>query len=240
MCVDPMCSLSRRRVLFAGLASATVAAFSLHDARADQSSAGPGPNAIAPAEALSRLLQGNNRYVANAPSNKDYSAGRAARSAAQYPIAAIVGCADSRVSPELTFDQGPGDLFVVRVAGNFVNDDGLASLEYGVKFLGVPLIMVLGHTSCGAVSAVVKAIREHAVLPGHLPELVQAIRPAVEIARAHGHGDLVADTTIENVRLNANRLRVSRPLIGEYVRAGKVQVVGAIYDLASGKVEVVD
>ena len=240
MCVDPMCSPSRRRVLFAGLASATLAAFSLHDARADESSAGLGPNALAPAEALSRLLQGNNRYVANAPSNKDYSAGRAARVTAQYPIAAVVGCADSRVSPELAFDQGPGDLFVVRVAGNFVNDDGLASLEYGVKFLGVPLIMVLGHTGCGAVSATVKAIREHVVLPGHLPELVQAIRPAVEIARAHGHGDLVADTTIENVRLNANRLRVSKPLIGEYVRAGKVQVVGAIYDLASGKVGVVD
>jgi len=240
MCVDPMCSLSRRRVLFAGFASATVAAFSPHDARADQSSAGLGPNAIAPSEALSRLLQGNNRYVANAPSNKDYSAGRAARVTAQYPIAAILGCADSRVSPELAFDQGPGDLFVVRVAGNFVNDDGLASLEYGVKFLGVPLIMVLGHTGCGAVSATVKAIREHVVLPGHLPELVQAIRPALEIARAHGHGDLVADTTIENVRLNANRLRVSKPLIGEYVRAGKVQVVGAIYDLASGKVGFVD
>ena len=240
MCVDLMCSLSRRRVLLAGLASAAVASFSLHDARADQSSAGPGPNAIAPAEALSRLLQGNNRYVTNAPSNKDYSAGRATRATAQYPIAAIVGCADSRVSPELAFDQGPGDLFVVRVAGNFVNDDGLASLEYGVKFLGVPLIMVLGHTNCGAVSAAVKAIQEHAVLPGHLPELVQAIRPAIDIARAHGHGDLLADTTIENVRLNANRLRVSKPLIGEYVRAGKVQVVGAIYDLASGKVELVD
>ena len=140
----------------------------------------------------------------------------------------------------MAFDQGPGDLFVVRVAGNFINDDGLASLEYGVKFLGVPLIVVLGHTHCGAVSAAVKAIREHAVLPGHLPELVRAIRPAVEIARTHPHGDLVADATIENVRLNANRLRVSKPLIGEYVRAGRVQVVGAIYDLASGKVRVVD
>jgi carbonic anhydrase len=240
MCVDSMCSLSRRRALFAGVASATLAAFSLHDARADQPLTGPGPNAIAPSDALARLLQGNNRYAANTPANKDFSAGRAARVTAQYPIAAIVGCADSRVSPELAFDQGPGDLFVVRVAGNFVNDDGLASLEYGVKFLGVPLIVVLGHTHCGAVSAAVKAIRDHAVLPGHLPELVRAIRPAVEIALTHGHGDLVADATIENVRLNANRLRVSKPLIGEYVRAGRVQVVGAIYDLASGKVRMVD
>jgi len=240
MCVHSICSLPRRRALLAGVASVTVAAFSLHDARADQPSTGPAPNAIAPGDALARLLQGNNRYVANAPANKDYSAGRAARLTAQYPIAAIVGCSDSRVSPELAFDQGPGDLFVVRVAGNFVNDDGLASLEYGVKFLGVPLIVVFGHTHCGAVTATVKVVREHAVLPGHLPELVRAIRPAVEIARTHGHGDLVADVTVENVRLNANRLRVSKPLIGEYVRTGKVQVVGAIYDLASGKVRVVD
>jgi carbonic anhydrase len=240
MCVHSMCSLSRRRVLFAAAASATLAAFPLHDARAGEHATGPGPNAIAPSDALARLMRGNERYAANTPENKDYSAGRAARTTAQYPIAAIVGCADSRVSPELAFDQGPGDLFVVRVAGNFVNDDGLASLEYGVKFLGVPLIVVLGHTNCGAVSAVVKAIREHAVLPGHLPELVTAIRPAVEIAKTHGHGDLVADATIENVRLNANRLRVSKPLIGEYVKAGKVQVVGAIYDLATGKIRMIN
>jgi carbonic anhydrase len=235
-----MCSLSRRRALVAGLASATLAAVSLRDVFADQASTGPAPNAIAPADALARLLQGNARYAANAPVNKDYSAGRAVRVTAQYPIAAIVGCADSRVAPELAFDQGPGDLFVVRVAGNFVNDDGLASLEYGVKFLGVPLIVVLGHTHCGAVSAVVKAIEDGVSLPGHLPELVRAIRPAVEIARSHGHGNLIEDATIENVRLNANRLMVSKPLIGEYVKAGKVRVVGAIYDLASGTVGVVD
>lgn len=240
MCIHSMCSLSRRRALFAGVASVALAAFSLPDARAEQPSTGPAPNAIPPADALARLLQGNIRYAANTPENKDYSAGRAARAVAQYPIAAIVGCADSRVSPELAFDQGPGDLFVVRVAGNFVNEDGLASLEYGVKFLGVPLIIVLGHTDCGAVTAAVKAIRDHAVLPGHLPELVTALRPAVEIARAHGHGDLVMDTTIENVRLNARRLKVAKPLIAEYVSAGKVQVVGAIYDLASGKVRVID
>jgi carbonic anhydrase len=240
MCVHSRFSLSRRRALLAGMACATLATFSAHDARADQPSTGPGPNAISGADALARLLQGNTRYAANMPENKDFSAGRAARVTAQYPIAAIVGCSDSRVSPELAFDQGPGDLFVVRVAGNFVNADGLASLEYAVKFLGVPLIVVLGHTNCGAVTAALKAIHEHAVLPGHLPELVTAIRPAVEIAGTQGHGDLVETVTIENVRLNANRLRVSKPLIGEYVRAGKVQVAGAIYDLASGKVRMVD
>ena len=127
-------------------------------------------------------MQGNARYTANSPSNKDFSAGRVARVEAQYPIAAIVGCADSRVAPELAFDQGPGDLFVVRVAGNFVNDDMLASLEYGVEFLGVPLIMVLGHTNCGAITATVKVIQEGARLPGHLPDLLRSLKPAVQMA----------------------------------------------------------
>src|SRR3712207_3984048 len=108
------------------------------------------------------------------------SAGRVARAAVQYPFAAILSCADSRVSPELAFDQGPGELFVVRLAGNFVNDDGLASLEYGTRFLGVPLVMILGHSNCGAVSATIKVLQEGAALPGHLPELVNSIKPAVE------------------------------------------------------------
>jgi carbonic anhydrase len=240
MCVHSLCSLSRRRVVVAGLASATLTAFPLHQALAAQPAAGRQPNAIAPADALARLLQGNDRYAANKPANKDFSAGRAARVGAQYPIAAILGCADSRVSPELAFDQGPGELFVVRVAGNFVNDDGLASLEYGVKYLGVPLIVVLGHTHCGAVTASIRAIEAHTSLPGHLPDLVQAIAPAVEIARARGSGDVLAAATVENVKLNANRLRVSQPLIGDYVKDGRVRVVGAIYDLASGKVRIVD
>lgn len=240
MCVHSLCSLSRRRVFVAGLASATLAAFPLHRAFADQAATGHPPNAIAPSDALARLLQGNDRYAANKPANKDFSAGRAARVGAQYPIAAVLGCADSRVSPELAFDQGPGDLFVVRVAGNFVNNEGLASLEYGVKYLGVPLIVVLGHTHCGAVSASIKAIEAHTSLPGHLPELVQAIAPAVEIARARGSNDVLAAATTENVKLNAKRLRESQPLIGEYVKGGKVLVVGAIYDLASGKVGVID
>src|SRR5271165_1390257 len=100
--------------------------------------AAPPPNAIAPADALQRLMDGNARYAANAPNERDFSSGRAARVQAQHPIAAVLSCADSRVAPEFAFDQGPGDLFVVRVAGNIVNPDLLASLEYGVHFLGVP------------------------------------------------------------------------------------------------------
>ena len=111
----------------------------------------PPPNAIPPADALKRLMDGNARYAANTPNERDFSSGRAARTQAQYPIAAILSCADSRVAPELAFDQGPGDLFAVRVAGNIVNPDLLAPLECGAHFLAAPLIMVLGLTGCGAV-----------------------------------------------------------------------------------------
>jgi carbonic anhydrase len=236
MCNHALPSASRRQLLFAGAASLTLAGIASREASAAEPADANAPNAIAPGEALQRLLDGNARYVNNAPSNKDYSAGRAARVTAQYPIAAIVSCADSRVSPELAFDQGPGDLFVVRVAGNFVNEDGLASLEYGVRFLQIPLIMVLGHTNCGAVSATVDAIQKNVVLPGHLPDLVRSIKPAVAIAKLHGDADLKASATVENVRLNANRLSVSKPIIGLSVKEGKVKVVGGVYDLATGKV----
>lgn len=240
MCERHLSSPGRRDLLLAGASALTLAGLPGRAARAAQPAAGHAPNSIPPAEALDRLMQGNARYAANTALNKDYSAGRAARVAAQYPIAAIVGCADSRVAPELAFDQGPGDLFVVRVAGNFVNDDILASLEYGVEFLGVPLIMVLGHTQCGAVSAAVMVLREGTRLPGHLPDLVRAIRPAVQIAQASKPGaDLVAQATLENVRLNTNRLAVSKPLIGQYVQSGKVRVVGGLYDLATGKIALV-
>src|SRR5690606_28296195 len=102
-------------------------------------------------DALKRLEEGNLRYVSNTSINRDYSVDRAERAQSQAPFASVVGCADSRVSPEIVFDQGPGDLFVVRVAGNFVNEDGLASLEFGAAVLGSQLIMVLGHSACGAV-----------------------------------------------------------------------------------------
>jgi carbonic anhydrase len=232
-------SVSRRQLLFAGAASLTLTGLAPGETQAAAPADADAPNAITPSEALARLMDGNARYAANTPSNKDYSAGRASRVVAQYPIAAIVGCADSRVAPELAFDQGPGDIFVVRVAGNFVNEDGLASLEYGVKFLQVPLIMVLGHTHCGAVSATVDTIQKGIALPGHLPDLVRSLKPAVAIAQLHGHADLKARATVENVRLGANRLSVSKPIIGRYVSEGKVKVVGAIYDLATGKVSLV-
>ena len=230
-------SFTRRGLFSIGLAaSASVALPSLP---AWAQSAPPAPTAISPDEALKRLQEGNARYAANTSTNKDFSAGRAARASAQYPFAGIVSCADSRLAPELAFDQGLGDLFVVRVAGNFVNEDGLASLEYGATILGVPLIMVLGHSNCGAVNATIKVVKEGTTLPGHLPSLINAIRPAVVAAQAKSPADLLAEATAENVRLNVKYLAAAKPLLSDLVAAGKVKVVGAVYDIASGKVTAV-
>jgi carbonic anhydrase len=229
--------LSRRDLLTIATAAAFVA--TLPPLPTFAQSPAPAPNAISPDDALKRLQDGNARYAANSPTNKDYSAGRAARASAQYPFASIVSCADSRVAPELAFDQGPGDLFVVRVAGNFVNEDGLASLEYGSLVLGVPLIMVLGHSNCGAVNATIKAVKDGTTLPGHLPSLINAIRPAVLAAQAKNPADLLAEATAENVRLSVKTLQTARPILSDLVSAGKLKVVGAVYNIASGKVTAV-
>ena len=194
-------------------------------------------NAIPPGDALKRIVAGNDRYVANKPEVKDYSAGRAARATAQYPVAAILSCADSRVSPELIFDQGPGDLFVVRVAGNYVNVDNLASLEYAIEVLGAPLVMVMGHTACGAVNAVVKNAHASSPLPGHIFMLVDGLQPGVEPAIAAG-GEHELDNAIEaNVKYNVERLKRAQPIIAPKVKSQKVQVVGAVYQLPTGKVK---
>ena len=228
---------TRRGVMTGAAALLAASAFRLttaHGAPAD-----PNPNAIPPAEALDRLMQGNARYAANAPGERDFSYGRAARAEAQYPIAAILSCADSRVSPELLFDKGPGEIFVVRLAGNFLNEDGFASLEYAVKFLGAPLILVLGHTNCGAIDGAIKVVKERNELPGHLPELIKSIEPAVIAAHGRHPSDLLAATTEENVRLNVNRLLDDAPILTEAVNAKKLAVAGGIYDLATGKVNLI-
>jgi carbonic anhydrase len=193
-------------------------------------------NAIPPAAALKRLLEGNARYIAGECECVDYSVDRAARAQSQYPIAAILSCSDSRVSPELIFDQNPGDIFVVRLAGNFLDDDGFASLEYAVHFLGAPLVMVLGHTNCGAVAAAIKVVKERIELPGHLPELIKSIEPAVIAAHGKHPSDLRAAATEENVRLNVKRLIEDAPIMSDALAAKKIAVSGGIYDIATGKV----
>jgi carbonic anhydrase len=242
MCLSLHCNhgLTRRGALKTAVQFAALAGFaplSLGPASAKENvTTRPKPNAIGGEEALRRLMEGNARYAANKPTCRDFSAGRAERTKSQYPIAAILSCSDSRVAPEFAFDQGPGQLFVVRVAGNFANDDGLASLEYAVKYLGVPLVLVLGHSNCGAVSAAIKDIEDNAVLPGHLPGLVQPIKPAVEAAKAKSPKDLLAGAITENVMLNVKRLVSAQPLLASFAQSGKVRVAGGVYNLANGKI----
>lgn len=232
-CVDV--GLSRRLFVRAGaslLAAAPV--FRMGMAQAQPVRAADTPDA-----ALNRLLEGNARYVANKLNERDFSAGRAARTQGQAPFAAILGCADSRVAPELAFDQGPGDLFVVRVAGNFVTPDGLASLEYGAAVLGTKAIMVLGHTNCGAVNATVAALQKGNDLPGHIADLVRAMKPGIEPVLKQPGDDLQQRAVIANVRYNVQRLQQEKPILAKMVADGKLRVVGAVYDLPTGKVTLV-
>lgn len=231
LCARPAAGISRRHIFasMAALAAAAPLSRRVFAQTAPQ-------NAITPDEALKRLMDGNARYAANTSSNLDYSAGRAARATAQYPVAAILSCADSRIAPELAFDQGPGDLFVVRVAGNFVNDDGLASVEYAVKFLNTPLVIVLGHSNCGAIEAAIKVVRDGATLPGHLQEMVREIRPAVKAAKAGNPDDVLAAAIAANVNRGVRRLETAKPILADFVKNGKVKVVGAHYELSSGRI----
>jgi carbonic anhydrase len=221
----------RRRLLGASALAALAPAWAAAPARAAQP--------VSPDAALQRLMQGNARYVAGRPLARNHAQGRAARAQGQQPVAAVLSCADSRVAPELLFDQGLGDLFVVRLAGNFVNDDALASMEYAVQFLQVPLLVVLGHSQCGAVSAAIKVVQEGAVLPGHLPGLAQAIQPAVESALRRQPANLLAAATAQNVRHNVARLATAAPILADRASAGATRTVGGVYDLATGAVTLV-
>ena len=225
--------LSRRVMLGAGLAAAAAAPF------AGVAQAQPARAAETPDAALKLLIDGNARYVSNQMNERDFSAGRAARTRGQAPFAAILGCADSRVAPELAFDQPPGDLFVVRVAGNFMTPDGLASLEYGAAVLGTKVIMVLGHTNCGAINATVAALQKGNDLPGHIGDLVRAMKPGVEPALKQPGDDLAQRAVLANVRWNVQRLIEAKPILADMVTAKKLSVVGGVYDLATGKVTLV-
>jgi carbonic anhydrase len=141
----------------------------------------------------------------------------------------------SRIAPEYAFDTGRGDLFVCRVAGNLLNDDVIASFEYAVSVLGTPAIMVLGHQACGAVDAAVKSVKDGSTLPGHLPSLVTALTPAVKAALDQPGSNL--DNAIrQNVLLTVAAVKTATPILNQAVTDNKLRVVGAVYDLASGRV----
>lgn len=193
------------------------------------------PQPINPQVALNNLLAGNQRFVQEKRLNPHQSKSRLQETvAAQYPFAAILGCADSRVPAEIVFDQGLGDLFVVRVAGNVASQEAIGSLEYATSVLGAQLILVLGHGKCGAVHAAVG----DKPLPGRIGVFVEEIKPAVEIARNKA-GNLEEAAVITNVQYQAQRLAESSTILRNLVIEGKLKIVGGHYDLATGKVTMV-
>ncbi|HEY7305702.1 MAG TPA: carbonic anhydrase [Bryobacteraceae bacterium] len=181
-------------------------------------------------------MEGNARYAGNKEQHPDETlARRRELETAQHPLAVILSCSDSRVPPELIFDQGLGDLFVIRVAGNIVHDDELASIEYAVEHLHTKLIVVLGHEKCGAVTAAVQGAHD----PGHLKAVTSAIQPAVEDTR-NVSGDKVHNCILANARRVALQIRGSEPVLRELVEKRSVKVVAADYALDSGKVTLLE
>jgi carbonic anhydrase len=198
--------------------------------------AGTDTSAMSPAQALARLMTGNQRFQKNKLRHPDLDPTRREKLVGgQSPFAAILSCSDSRVPPELIFDQGLGDLFEVRLAGNTVTRAGLESIDYAVSHLGTRLIMVLGHESCGAVK---EALGECASKPAtELPEIFANICPAVEQARKRAVTDLESSAINLNVREQVNILERS-PMFRKRVSDGSLKVVGARYNLESGKVDI--
>lgn len=228
-------SISTRR----GFLALTAGAFAASMMPLRGASAADGPKTdLTPDHALMRLKAGNDRFVATpelcaAKLNET----RAKLAAGQAPWATVVGCADSRVPPELLFGGvGLGELFVARNAGNMIDTATLGTVEYGAAALGVPLIVVLGHTACGAVAAAADIAVRNSTLPGSMDPMARAIVPAVEAVRSKP-GDLVTNAVRESAMRTAASLPVRSPIIGDLVRAGKVKIAAACYDLTSGRVE---
>ena len=184
-------------------------------------------------ESLKKLMDGNRRFVSETYDRGDIGPGRRAEiSKGQRPFAVIVDCSDSRVVPEFIFDQGLGDLFVIRTAGNIVDDIAIGSVEYAVKHLGVRLVLVLGHDDCGAVKATVAGGKAE----GHIDAILQAIRPAVAVARQKP-GNLLDNAIAQNVELVVHRLQSAQPILAQALQTGDVRIVGGVYHLKDGSVD---
>jgi carbonic anhydrase len=192
--------------------------------------------AMTPAQALERLKDGNQRFVSGHTLTRDLTAERKTTAGGQYPFAVILSCVDSRGSSELIFDQGLGDVFSARVAGNVLNDDMLGSMEFACKLAGSKLIVVVGHSKCGAV----RGACSDAEL-GHLTGLLAKIKPAVEAVPAQDTASKTSDARVdavakENVKLVLEQIRRQSPILAEMIQSGKVGLVGAMHDLETGEV----
>lgn len=186
--------------------------------------------------AFDKLVAGNQRYInSETVCHEDWSAKRLAQAKGQAPFAVIVTCSDSRVPPEIIFDQALGDLFVIRVAGNVVDDFAIGSVEYGVTVLGADTILVLGHSKCGAVEGALKGLK----FDNHIQEVLNAIQPAIEVTK-RGSENVLEKAIKENVMLVERTLKTSKPVLAKLQDQGKLTILGAYYDLATGKVEFLD
>ena len=193
--------------------------------------------AMTPDQALQRLKDGNARFVANKMKPRNWSAKVIATASGQHPFAAVLGCMDSRAPIEVVFDQGIGDVFGIRIAGNVVNEDELGSLEYAVKVVGVKLVVVLGHTACGAVKGAI----DDAKL-GNLTQLLAKIRPAVTAAKCSDSKDAacVDKVAAENVQKSMREIKEKSTDLAAAIDGGQIKVAGAMYDIATGKITFLD
>jgi carbonic anhydrase len=221
---------SRRRLMTA-LAVAPVAAAGL---RLPAYAAGPGSQISAEA-ARKRLIDGNARFVAGKSLRIDHGERREAVAPRQTPFAIILGCSDSRAPPEVLFDQGLGELFTVRVAGNIADDVTLGSMEYAVEHFATPLIVVLGHERCGAVEATLETIAAGATPPPHIASLVDAIRPAVEATKGM-NGNALENAITAHVQRTVDMLKGSGPVLADAVAKRRLTILGAEYHFGTGRV----
>ena len=191
--------------------------------------------ALSPKDAYHILVEGNKRFVQNVKAQRDLKSQVLETSQGQFPHAVILGCIDSRVPMELIFDQGVGDIFSVRVAGNIVNEDVLGSIEYSCKVAGSKIVVVLGHTKCGAVTAACKGVEL-----GNITALLQKIKPAVDAVEKEGNevtSDYVENVAKLNVHFSIKQIREESPILAEMEKGGEIKIIGAIYSVSSGKVE---
>ena len=195
---------------------------------------------ITPARAQEMLAEGNRRFLERSPEDRDFIEQVELTKSGQAPFAVVLSCIDSRVPAEIVFDQGIGDIFSARIAGNFINHDLLGSMEFATKLAGAKLVLVLGHSGCGAV----KGACDHAEL-GHLTGMLSRITPAVNAVaepsdpsqRTSGNADFVQAVVEKNVDLTVDAIRERSTVLREQEDAGEIAIVGAVYDVASGRVE---
>ncbi|MFK0380323.1 carbonic anhydrase [Pandoraea sp. NPDC090278] len=208
-----------------------------HPAVAAEVTALPKPqNKLSPDDAVRHMMDGNGRYVSGGTRRHDFASEREALNHGQNPYAAVLSCSDSRIAPEYAFDSTRGDLFVVRVAGNLVNDDVMGSLEYAVAVLNVPVIFVLGHDKCGAVDAAINVSTKGTTYPGKIQSLTTKILPAVN--KVKGKAVNLLDAAIaQNVRDSMVNLREQSAIIQEAEKSGRLRIVGGVYRLRTGAVE---